>query len=383
MVIKDQRNQHDFEAYLMVFAYGKIVTGNLFSPQRMTDRSDLITICKLSCLQTGWEHRIEIRMAKRDYYEVLGVSRGASKEEIKKSYRRLAKKYHPDVAGKDKKTEEKFKEVTEAYEVLNDAKKKEAYDRFGHAGVKMNGAGAGWPGGGTYQGGPGGGGVHFDFSEIFGGGGGGGRGKGANVSDFFGFGGAGGMEDIFEQLRHQQGPRRRRSAAPQRGRDIEHNLSISFDEAIDGTSRDIEATVVQSDGARRKERISIKIPAGVDTGSKVRVRGKGQPGAGGDGDLIIQIQVAAHKYFRRKGKDIYLDVPLTFAESSMGTKIDVPTLSGTTTVTIPPGSSSGRKLRLKGKGIKSSKSSETSGSICNVPSPSRMASTPTQLSDAI
>ena len=295
-------------------------------------------------------------MAKRDYYEVLGVSRGASKEEIKKSYRRLAKKYHPDHAGKDKSAEEKFKEVTEAYDVLSDAKKKEAYDRFGHAGVKMDAAGAGWPGGGTYQGGPGGGGVHFDFSEVFGGGGG--RGKGQNVSDFFGFGGSGGMEDIFEQLRQQQGPRRRRSAVPQRGRDIEHNLTISFDEAINGTSRDIEATVVQSDGARRKERISIKIPTGVDTGSKVRVRGKGQPGPGGEGDLIIKIQVADHKYFRRDANDLYLDVPLTFAEASLGTKIDVPTLSGTTTVTIPPGSSSGRKLRLKGKGVKSSKGSE-------------------------
>lgn len=293
-------------------------------------------------------------MAKRDYYEVLGLSRGASKEEIKKSYRRLAKKYHPDVAGKDKKAEEKFKEVAEAYEVLSDAKKKDAYDRFGHAGVKMDGAGAGWPGGGAYQGGPGGGGVHFDFSEIFGGQ----RGRGANVSDFFGSGVAGGMEDIFEQLRQQQGPRRARPARARKGKNIEHALLISFEEAIDGTSRDIEATVVQSDGARRKERISIKIPAGVDTGSKVRVRGKGQPGPGGDGDLIIKIRVAEHKIFRREGKDIYLDVPLTFSEASLGTKIDVPTLSGTTTVTIPPGSSSGRKLRLKGKGIKSSKGSE-------------------------
>jgi len=295
-------------------------------------------------------------MAKRDYYEVLGLSRGASKEEIKKAYRHLAKKYHPDVAGKDKKAEEKFKEVAEAYEVLSDAKKKDAYDRFGHAGVKMDGAGAGWPGGAyQYQSGPGGSGIHFDFSEIFGGGG---RGKGVNVSDFFGSGGAGGMEDIFEQLRQQQGPRRTRPTRARKGKNIEHALSISFEEAINGTSRDIEATVVQSDGARRKERISIKIPAGVDTGSKVRVRGKGQPGPGGDGDLIIKIRVADHKIFRREGKDIYLDVPLTFTESSLGTKIDVPTLSGTTTVTIPPGSSSGRKLRLKGKGIKSSKSSE-------------------------
>ncbi len=296
-------------------------------------------------------------MAKRDYYEVLGVSRGASKEEIKKAYRRLAKKYHPDHAGKDKSAEEKFKEVTEAYDVLSDAKKRESYDRFGHAGVKMDGAGAGWPGGAYhYQSGPGGGGVHFDFSEIFGGGGS--RGRAGNVSDFFGSGGSGSMEDIFEQLRQQQGSRRRRSATPQRGRDIEHSLTISFDEAINGTSRDIEATVVQSDGARRKERISIKIPAGVDTGSKVRVRGKGQPGHGGDGDLMIKIQVADHKYFRRDGSDIYLDVPLTFAQASLGTKIDVPTLTGTTTVTIPPGSSCGRKLRLKGKGIKSSKGSE-------------------------
>jgi len=285
-------------------------------------------------------------MAKRDYYDILGVSRSATADQIKKAYRRLARKYHPDTAGNDKHSTDKFKEVQEAYEVLSDEEKRRNYDRFGAEGAHVGGPG-GWPGGGktyTYRNSPWGGGVNFDFSDIFSGGG-----KG-------GFGGT--MEDIFEQLRSQSA---RRQAPPAvRGRDIEHSLRLGFEEAINGCHRDVVLTLVQPDGSRQQQRLTVTIPASVDNASKIRLRGKGQPGEmGNNGDLIINIEVEPHRYFRREGSDIYLDVPLTVTEAAMGTKIEVPTLTGPTTVTIPPGSSSGRKLRLKGKGIKSHKTGQT------------------------
>jgi len=296
-------------------------------------------------------------MAKRDYYEVLGVPRGASPEEIKKAFRRLARKYHPDVAGKDPATTERFKEVNEAYEVLGDATKRQTYDRFGHAGVKMGEAGA-WPGGPgyqTYTGTSGPGPADFDLGEAFGDlfGGLGGAGRRVRVD----LGGAGGgLEDIFEQVRG----RGRRGKAARRGRDIEHLLRIGFEQAVRGTSREITATLTGPDGKEKTERIKVKIPAGVDTGSKIRLRGQGEPGPGGqNGDLIIVIEVGEHPYFRRDGEDVFLEAPVTPAEAALGAKIEAPTLAGRTTVTIPPGSSSGRKLRLKGKGVVSPKTGQT------------------------
>jgi DnaJ-class molecular chaperone len=280
-------------------------------------------------------------MTKRDYYDVLGISRDAAEEHIKKAYRRLARKYHPDTAGKDPAKTEKFKEVQEAYEVLSDPEKRKSYDRYGHAGAQVGAEGP-WAGGGsrqyqTHSTGPSQPGMNFDFSDIFG-----------------GFGG--GAEDIFEQLRQRGGSRRQRGrAAPARGEDIEHAVQISFDEAIHGTTRDIVMTVQSSDGRGRQERLTVKIPAGIANGGKIRLRSKGQPGVNGNnGDLIITVEVAEHKFFKREGHDLILEAPVTVAEASLGTKIDVPTLEGTTTVTIPAGSSSGRKLRLKGKGIKTS-----------------------------
>jgi DnaJ-class molecular chaperone len=291
-------------------------------------------------------------MAKKDYYEVLGLSRSASVEQIKKAYRRLARKYHPDTAGKDSATTEKFKEVQEAYEVLSDPEKRQNYDRFGHVGPESGWSGGLRPGGAkpgggwryqTYTTRPGQQGTDFDFSDIFGGGGG------------------GGMEDIFEQLRGRTGSRRGRARAEsRRGEDIEHTVQVGFEEAIRGTTRDIVMTVQDSDGRQRQERLEVKIPAGIANGGKIRLRGKGQPGVNGNnGDLIITVMVAEHPYFRREGNDLILDVPVTPAEAGLGTKIDVPTLDGTTTVTIPPGSSSGRKLRLKGRGIPSHRGEQT------------------------
>ena len=294
------------------------------------------------------EYDILGSMTKKDYYDVLGVSRGASADQIKKAYRRLARKFHPDATGNDKNAAERFKEAQGAYEVLSDQQKRQAYDTFGHAAANMgsgpfssSGPGAGRSYAQRGRGGPGG--IHFDFSDFFGGSG--------------GVAGHGGIEDIFEQLRSQQGRRAGRPRhQPQHGKDIEHTVRISFDEAINGVSRDIVMTVTQSDNKQRQERLAVKIPPGVDNGSKIRLRGKGQPGASGkNGDLLITIQVDDHPYFERQANDIYLKVPLSVTEAALGTKIEVPTLSGTSTVTIPPGSSSGRKLRLKGKGIKSQK----------------------------
>ena len=297
-------------------------------------------------------------MAKRDYYDVLQVPRGASADDIKKAYRRLARKHHPDVAGDDAKSTEQFKEAKEAYEVLRDSKRRAAYDRFGHAAENMGDFGGGPSPGGAqrrWQSGTGGG-AGFDFSDIFGGG-------GSGQGGFGGFGGGGGIEDLFQRVRSQGGRRATgHGGGPMAGRgsDIEHDVRVSFDEAIKGTTRDVVLTIPQADGSRRQERLSVKIPAGVDEGSKVRLRGKGQPGPGGqNGDLIIRVHVDEHRYFRRDGGDIIVELPLTVTEASSGAKVDVPTLAGATTVTIPPGSSSGKKLRLKGKGVKLHSSKDT------------------------
>ena len=289
-------------------------------------------------------------MAKRDYYAVLGVARGASNEEIKSTYRRLARKYHPDVSGNDEGATERFKQVQEAYEVLGDAEKRQAYDRFGHASAHMGGGEGPDSGQAWNPGGAGGGAGHFDFSDIFGGGGG---------RD---------MEDVFEQLRHRGGRRGRgRRHAHRRGADIEHKVRVTFGEAIAGTERDVITTMRGGGGRESHERLTVKIPAGVGNGSKIRLRGRGQPGAGGkSGDLIITVDVEGHRYFRREGDDIYLEVGLTIAEAALGARIDVPTLSGTTTVTIPAGSSGGKRLRLKGKGVRSHKTEATGDMYLNL-----------------
>jgi len=281
-------------------------------------------------------------MAKKDYYEVLGVKRGASGDEIKSAYRKLARKYHPDV-NKAAGATDKFREATEAYEVLSDAEKRRMYDQYGHAGPGA-GFGAGYPGAGRGgRGAPGGAGVTFDFSEIFGGGGGGG-----------GRGGFGGMslDDILQALGGggRRG-RRREPRAPQRGSDSETRLPLEFLQAIRGTSSRIRISRQAPDGTTQQETIEVKIPAGVKDGSKIRVRGKGGLGAGDAGDLYIIVEVRPHPYFRREGDDIYVTVPISITEAALGAKVDVPTLDGLSTVTVPPGTASGRKLRLRGKGV--------------------------------
>ena len=274
---------------------------------------------------------------KRDYYEVLGVSKSASGDEIKKAYRKLARKYHPDSGGDTKENVEKFHEVQEAYDVLSDKNKRSKYDQFGHS--AQNFAGAGGPGGFRTN-------VNgVDFSDIFSGMGGGGG----------GFGGFGGIADIFEQMRGGRPGRNAGHRQPVKGKNVEYSLTIGFMESVNGSTREVSLTITDPNGSRRVEKLSVKIPAGIDNGGKIRLRGKGQASSGGpNGDLILNITVASHPYFKRDGNDIIVDLPVTIAEAALGAQVEVPTLTDRTMVNIPAGSPSGRKLRLKGRGIKTS-----------------------------
>ncbi|MBZ0220949.1 MAG: DnaJ domain-containing protein [Candidatus Methylomirabilis sp.] len=251
-------------------------------------------------------------MAK-DYYATLGVPRNASEEEIKKAYRKLAREFHPDLhPDKRAEMEAKFKEINEAYQVLNDPKKRADYDLTGHVGFET---GTGAPG---YA--PGG--VNF---EEFG----------------FGFGG---FEDIFSEL-FGRGRAGRRVA--QRGEDLEYRLTLDFIQSVKGAETEI--TIPRPSGA---ESLKVRIPPGVVTGSRVRVAGKGGEGlAGGPrGDLYILIAVRPHPYFRRENRDIYLDVPITLKEALIGAEIEVPTIDGNVRIKVPAGTQSGQMLRVKGKG---------------------------------
>ena len=290
-------------------------------------------------------------MAKRDYYEVLGISRGAGDEEIRKAHRKLVRQYHPDVNKNNPKAEEKFKEVQEAYDVLSDASKRQNYDQFGHAGV---GAGSGPPRG--RPGGPrAGSGDPFDFMRRSGG-----RTRswnaGPNVSvEDFDLGGqdAGGFSEVFERFFGGRGggprsdPRGRKTVPrPERGQDIEYPITLTFAQSARGMTLPLQ---IQHEG--KIETIDVKIPAGVKDGSRVRIRGRGQQSGGEPGDLYIITKVLPHPYFRREGNDVYLDLPLSVYEALLGTKVEVPTLDGPVTLSVQPGTSSGSKLRIPGRGV--------------------------------
>lgn len=326
---------------------------------------------------------------KQDYYELLGVSRKASLKDIRAAYRKLARKYHPDLNPGDKSAEEKFKQIQEAYEVLSDPKKRQMYDQFGfyaegYQGGPPPGAGAGPEG------------IHFDFGG-------------------FDFGGAGtSFRDIFSQF--FRGARSEPvEVGPQRGSDLEYEIEIGFWEAIRGTIKKMTITrldqcpgcrgtgaapggqqvctacggtgrstqtarglrfnlscarcggtgrlqtICRSCGGegvvRRSETIEVRIPAGVQTGSRVRVPGKGNAGplGGAPGDLYLILRVAPHPFFERRGDDIYTVVPITVAEASLGAKIEVPTIDGRALLRIPPGTSSGQRFRLREKGAPSAR----------------------------
>jgi curved DNA-binding protein len=252
----------------------------------------------------------------RDYYEVLGVPRNASEADIKKAYRKLARQYHPDRNPGDKQAEARFKEVQEAYEVLNDKAKRAQYDRFGFAGPGFGGQGPF-----RAEGGPAG----FEFQGI-------------NPEDLESILGAfGGGLGSFADMFGRRGRGRARTARPPEN--VEAEVAIPFLKAALG------GTVTLNVDGRA---IDLRVPAGVEEGKKLRLAGQGP----GGGDLLVRVKIEPHPYFRREGNDVILEVPISVAEAILGAKVDVPTLDGTRlTVTVPPGTSSGSRLRLRGKGI--------------------------------
>ncbi|MCA9238650.1 MAG: J domain-containing protein [Planctomycetales bacterium] len=268
-------------------------------------------------------------MAK-DYYEILGVKRGATDDELSKAYRTLARKHHPDLHPDDASAKEKFQEVQHAFDVLSDPKKREQYDRFGPNFESMGGAGGGpqgWSSGG-FRGGQGD--VEIDLNDIF------------------GSAGGGGFADLFRNMGRGGGTRAR--TAPRRGSDLEHEITVPFATAIKGGEAAISLT--RHDG--KNETINIKIPAGMEDGKKIRLRGQGEPApAGGSaGDLLLTVHVAPHPRFERRGARLDVVAPITLSEAVGGAKIDVPTPHGVVTLSVPPGTSSGKKLRLKGQGVR-------------------------------
>lgn len=328
-------------------------------------------------------------MSKRDYYEVLGVEKGADEKEIKKAYRRLAMKYHPDRNPDDSEADAKFKEATEAYEILADAEKRAAYDRFGHAGVDPQmGAGAG---GADFSG----------FGDIF--------------SDVFGdiFGGGGGG---------------RRRGGPSRGADLRYNLDLDLEQAVKGATVTIRVpTLVHCEscsgsGAKpgsspkkcgtcngigqvrmqqgffsvqqtcpecrgkgsvisdpctschgqglveEEKTLSVKVPPGVDTGDRIRLAGEGEAGAEGGppGDIYVQVRLREHDIFQRDGKNLYCEVPISIVDAALGGELEVPTLDGRVKLKIPPETQTDKLFRLRGKGVTPVRGGNTGDLLCRV-----------------
>jgi len=265
-------------------------------------------------------------MQYKDYYKILGVARDAGQDEIKRAYRKLARKYHPDVS-KEAGAEERFKEVNEAYEVLKDPEKRKAYDRFG----------ANWKEGQEFRPPP-------DWEQGF---------------DFAGGGytGHGDFSDFFESLFGRAGASRGGAGIRMRGEDQVARISVPLEVAYRGGTQSItlSAPEVGADGriAHAARTINLRIPPGITEGQRIRLAGQGGPGLGGGpaGDLYLEVSFQPHPYFHVEQRDIFLDLPITPWEAALGRTVTVPTLGGGVELKIPPGSQSGRKLRLKGRGL--------------------------------
>jgi molecular chaperone DnaJ len=329
-------------------------------------------------------------MSKRDYYEILGIEKGASEQELKKAYRRIAMKYHPDRNPDDAQADEKFKEATEAYEVLSNKEKRAAYDQYGHAGVDPQAGGFGGAGAGGFG----------DFSDVFG--------------DVFG--------DIFG------GGRGRGRSGPVRGSDLRYDLELSLEDAVRGTTVKIDVPTLAScktcDGSgakpgtsastcgtcqgagqvrmsqgffsvqqtcpkchgrgrviddpcgtcygqgrvKDKKTLSVKVPAGVDTGDRIRLSGEGEAGpeGGPSGDLYVQMHVRDHEIFERDGRNLYCEVPISIVDAALGGELEVPTLDGRVKLKIPEETQTGRLFRLRGKGVTSVRGGGAGDLLCRV-----------------
>jgi molecular chaperone DnaJ len=284
-------------------------------------------------------------LAKQDFYSILGVPRNSSQEEIKKTYRKLAMKYHPDKNPGNKQAEEKFKSITEAYEILSDDKKRGAYDQFGHAGV-------GGPGGfGGQPGGPGGFGAG-GFGGFGGGKSGGARGgqSGDPFQDIFGevFG------DMFKggQGSQREGGFGQRGTRPSKGADLRYTLNLTFEEAAQGCEKPIQFIRIR-DSIDETTKLMVTVPAGVKAGQRLKLRGEGDAGGNGGmaGDLFVIINISEHSLFTRENYDCYLDLPISFTDAILGAQVEIPTLTGKAALRVPAGAHSGQILRLKGKGF--------------------------------
>lgn len=263
-------------------------------------------------------------MSKRDYYEVLGVNRDVSSDQLKRAFKKLARKFHPDVNPGNKSAEERFKEISEAYAILSDTEKRRKYDRIGHSAFS---------GGNPWEGG-----VNPDIFKEFG------------FGDIFGsfFGGQRGRTSYRSSDWGQP--------VNTKGEDVNYSMEIGFDDALRGleTVVTVPKNIVDNGVLRRAtERIKVKIPGGVSSGSRIRLTGKGEPSQSGgkNGDLYILTKVSTHPYIERKGDNLYIDLPLTLGELSLGTRVELETFEGITKVTIPPGTQNGQRLRLNGKGV--------------------------------
>jgi len=281
-------------------------------------------------------------MEYKDYYKILGVGRNATEKEIKQAYRRLARQYHPDV-NKSPGAEERFKEINEAHQVLSDAEKRRKYDQLGDSWYRWQQQGV--PGGFDWSqwttGFPGGRRVRVEYGDL---------------SDLLGQGGLGGFSDFFESIFRGMGGPRTRQRMRTRGQDYEQSVEITLEEALRGTTR-----VLQRDG----QRLEVKIPSGVKTGSRVRMAGQGGPGIRGGprGDLYLKIKVLPHPVFERKEDDLYRDVDVDLYTAVLGGEVRVPTLDGGVMLKIPSETSGGRVFRLRGKGMPKLRSPQQRGDL--------------------